>query len=118
MYEYAAEFHQSARDPGGIVDGDTMHITVDLGMDITTQATLRVYGINAPEISTAAGKVAKQWAIDWFATNCPDGKFTLQTVKDKKEKYGRYLATIIAPNGANFNTDIVAAGHAVPYFPK
>jgi endonuclease YncB( thermonuclease family) len=117
MYEYGARLAKSAHDPTGVVDGDTMHITVDMGMDIANSVTLRVYGVNAPEMSTPEGKAAKIWAIEWFNVNCPDGKFTLQTVKDKREKYGRYLATILAPTGNTFNTDIVAAGHAVPYFP-
>jgi endonuclease YncB( thermonuclease family) len=118
MYEYQAWGVPSTGDPLGVVDGDTMHVGVDLGMDIATQTTLRIYGVNAPEMSTSDGKAAKQWAIEWFQTHCPGNKFTIQTAKDKKEKYGRYLATIIAPDGANFNADIVAAGHAVTYFPK
>jgi endonuclease YncB( thermonuclease family) len=40
------------------VDGDTIHCGVDLGMDVATQQTLRFYGINAPEMSTAEGKVS------------------------------------------------------------
>lgn len=117
MYEYSSWGLDSPRNPLGVVDGDTMHVGVDLGMDIATQTTLRIYGVNAPEMSTDAGKAAKQWAIEWFRTHCPGGKFTIQTRKDAKEKYGRYLATIIAPDGANFNADIIASGNAVPYFP-
>lgn len=117
MYEYAAWGLPTKRDPRGVVDGDTMNVGVDLGMDISTDTTVRCYGINAPELSTQAGRDAKVWAIAWFAQHCPGGKFTVQTVKDATEKYGRYLATIIAPDGANYNADIVAAGHAVTYFP-
>ena len=117
MYEYTSWGLPTKRDPLGVVDGDTMNVGVDLGMDIAMNTILRMYGINAPELPTQPGKDAKTWAIAWFQTHCPLGQFTIQTVKDTKEKYGRYLATIIAPDGANFNADIVAAGHAVPYFP-
>jgi endonuclease YncB( thermonuclease family) len=117
MYEYAAWGIPTKRDPVGVVDGDTMNVGVDLGMRIATETAVRVYGINAPELSTQAGRDAKLWAIQWFKTHCPDGKFIIDTQKDSTEKYGRYLATITAPDGAVFNTDIVAAGHAVPYFP-
>jgi endonuclease YncB( thermonuclease family) len=41
---------------------------------------------------------------------------TLQTFKDSKEKYGRYLAKITLPDGSDFASAMVAAGHAVPYF--
>lgn len=103
----------------GLVDGDTLHCGVDLGMDVATNQTVRFYGINAPEMSTDAGKVAKAYAADWFAQNCPDGKFVLQTVKDKREKYGRYLGVIYALGGATSLNDLmVSSGNAVAYFPK
>lgn len=117
MYEYTAWGEASGRDPLGVVDGDTMNVGVDLGFDVAIHSTLRMYGINAPEMSTPEGKDAKTWAIAWFTAHCPDGSFTVNTVKDHRDKYGRYLATIVAPDGSVFNDDIVAAGHAVPYFP-
>jgi endonuclease YncB( thermonuclease family) len=117
-YTYTAWGVPSTRDPLGVVDGDTLNVGVDLGMNVAINITLRMYGINAPELTTQAGKDAKAWTIEWFSTHCPKGQFVVQTVLDTTEKYGRFLATVIAPDGANFNTDIVAAGHAVPYFPK
>lgn len=117
MYEYNAALLPNAHSPTGVVDGDTMHVLIDLGMEISFRTTLRVYGINAPEMSTQAGKDVKQWVIDWFRTHCPAGTFMVQTVKDRTEKFGRYLAVVIAPDSAIFNDDIVAAGMAVPYFP-
>lgn len=103
----------------GLVDGDTLHCGVDLGMDVATNQTVRFYGINAPEMSTDVGKVAKQYAADWFTQNCPDGKFVLHTVKDKREKYGRYLGVIYALAGTTSLNDLmVSSGNAVPYFPK
>lgn len=108
--------------PEGLVsihDGDTLHAGLDLGCDVSVMLTIRFYGINAPELGTAAGKVAKTWAQQWFTTNCPDGKFILQTIKDKREKYGRYLGNIYAPGVAqSLNDAMVAAGQAVTYFPK
>lgn len=117
MYDYVAKLDASKRDPTGVVDGDTMNVVVDLGMDIYIKTTLRVLGINAPEMSTAAGKTAKQWAINWFSTNCAAGTFHIATTKDRTEKYGRYLAIITAPGGEIFNNDIVNAGMAVVYNP-
>lgn len=118
MYEYAAWGDSSGRDVLGVVDGDTLHVGVDLGLDISTHITLRLYGINAPEMGTAEGVAAKQWALEWFQTNCPDGTFTVNTIKDKREKYGRYLAVVTAPNLRVYNADIVTAGHAVEYYPR
>ena len=46
-----------------ILDGDTIDVSVDLGYHLTTQARLRFNRINAPEMSTAAGKEAKAFII-------------------------------------------------------
>lgn len=102
-----------------IHDGDTLHCGIDLGCDVALHLTVRFYGLNAPELSTPAGKVSLAWVQQWFATNCPDGKFVLQTVRDSREKYGRYLGIIFAPGGTqSLNDALVAAGQAVPYLPK
>lgn len=111
MYEYRAWLVK-------LVDGDTIHAGIDLGMDIVNNQTLRFYGVNAPEMSTEAGKLSAAWVANWFATLAPDGEFILQTVKDRREKYGRYLAVILSSNRVhNLNDELVAAGQAVPYFP-
>jgi endonuclease YncB( thermonuclease family) len=111
MYEYTAWL-------AAHVDGDTIHAGIDLGCDVATTQTLRFYGLNAPELATPAGKVSAAWVKDWFTANAPGGKFILQTVKDKREKYGRYLAVILSTDRLhNLNDELVAAGQAVPYFP-
>lgn len=101
-----------------IVDGDTLHCGVDLGCDVAINLTIRLYGINAPEMSTAAGKAAKMFAVQWFETHCPDGKFVLHTIKDKREKYGRYLGDVHSLDGADLNNDMLTSGNAVAYLPK
>lgn len=101
-----------------LVDGDTLHCGVSPGFDFALNLTVRFYGINAPEMSTPEGKTAKAYAAQWFQTHCPDGKFVLATVKDRREKYGRYLGSIIAKDGANLNDEMVSSGNAVAYFPK
>jgi micrococcal nuclease len=102
----------------GLVDGDTLHCGVDLGCDVAINLTIRLYGINAPEMSTPEGKAAKEFAAQWFVQHSPDGKFVLETIKDRREKYGRYLGIVEALDGANLNNDMVSSGHAVAYFPK
>lgn len=93
-----------------IVDGDTLHLDVDLGFDVRRQDSFRLYGINAPEMSTEEGKAAKVW----LAEALKDGVDMVTTHKDQREKYGRYLATLWV-DGRNVNQEMVKAGHAVPY---
>lgn len=109
MYEYDAWVTT-------FVDGDTLHCGVDLGIDVAVQLTIRLYGINAPEMSTPEGKASAQWVKDWFNAYAPGGKFVLKTLKDKKEKYGRYLGVVVSLDRMHtLNDELVAAGQAVPY---
>lgn len=117
LYWYAAQLNPTHRDPSGVVDGDTINAVVDFGAFIYVHKPLRMYGINAPEMSTPEGKLAKQWAIAWFVQHCPDSTFVMHSSLPPEDKYGRLLANVFASDGACFNYDIVAAGHAVVYLP-
>jgi endonuclease YncB( thermonuclease family) len=56
---------------------------------------MRLYGIDAPEMRTAAGKAAKTWL--WEAIQ-PLEAIYVQTIqlstKAKRDKYGRFLAVL------------------------
>lgn len=104
MFTYAATVVR-------VVDGDTVWLDVDLGLDIHTAISIRLAGINAPETSTPEGQAAR----DYLRSRLPAGtRVLLATVKDHREKYGRYLGTITLA-GADLNAELVALGHAVPY---
>lgn len=111
MYEYRATVLR-------VVDGDTIDATVDLGFDVHVNQRFRLYGINAPETrgeSRDAGKAAKAYLQTLLTTHAgKTGELTIQTRKDDREKYGRYLAVLLAGD-ANLNHLMIAAGHAVPY---
>lgn len=119
MYEYRAKVID-------VVDGDTLRLAVDLGCDTTLKMTVRLWGINCPEMSTQGGAAAKDFAINWLIRevgylNDPNYWVILRTVKDKKEKYGRYLGVVYGSEGAygvSLNTALAEAGHAVRYLPS
>lgn len=100
---------------GKVVDGDTLHLYVDLGCDITVAMTVRLAGLNAPETSTVAGRAAKAYVEKWVTTHGP--VFRLRTAKDRREKYGRYLADLLPAieGGPSLCQELLADGHAVPY---
>jgi micrococcal nuclease len=85
MYEYLARVVR-------VIDGDTIEVEIDLGFKIKHTTILRLIGINAPELPTPEGKAAKEW----LAKQIENQTVTIRTVKDKKEKYGRYLAFVDA----------------------
>lgn len=99
---------------GRVIDGDTLRVQADLGCDITVAMTVRLAGVNAPELSTTAGKAAKAYVEQWVATNGPT--FRIRTAKDRKEKYGRYLADLLPMlEGGSLCDALLASGNAVPY---
>jgi endonuclease YncB( thermonuclease family) len=76
-------------------------------------------------LRTAEGKAARQFAEGWLNTHAliPGIHVTesgwdvlVRTHKDRREKYGRYLADVFALTGdQSLNLDLLSAGHAVPY---
>jgi len=106
VYEYAATIDR-------IIDGDTLHTTLDLGCHVRTRVIIRLAGLNAPEKATAEGRDAMCWVGLWMAQH--PGPYVVNTQKDRQEKYGRWLGTITAADGHCLNDDLLAAGHALPY---
>jgi len=106
MYNYKAEILR-------VVDADTLRIRCDLGLNIFTDVTVRLWGIDAPELSTVDGKAAKAFV----ESMCPVGSIVeIETIKDKREKYGRYLVRVYvqpALFSKSLNTILVDNGHAI-----
>ncbi len=109
MYEYRAKVTK-------VHDGDTVTVSIDLGLDvILVDKSLRLNGINAPEMNTPQGKVAQK-----FLENILLGKDVLvKTYKDKTEKYGRYLADVAVISGDHYGEWVskvmVDSKQAVPW---
>lgn len=104
MYEYQAKILR-------VVDGDTVEAEVDLGFHIKMNMSIRLAGINAPEMKTVEGKKTKAELI----TLLEDKTVTILTLKDKQEKYGRYLGIIMKGN-QNINEWLVEQKMAVRYY--
>lgn len=96
-----------------VTDGDTVVLDVDLGCDLRITMRCRMDGINAPEKNTIAGKEAKAYLTE-FLTEFPN--VVVKTIKDRKEKYGRYLVRIyIVDSNIDVNQRLIDTGHAVEY---
>jgi len=105
-----------------LVDGDTVILDVDMGISITVRVTVRLFGINTPEVrgpEKVAGHAATQHLADLLVQFRHEGDWDIvvQTYKDKKGKFGRLLAVLIGDDGdgnpVNLNERMVADGHAV-----
>lgn len=83
-----------------VIDGDTLVIRIDLGLSASITTTVRLYGpdpagkdaINAPELGTKEGRLSRDYLVALLPTDA--NALTVTTIKDRKEKYGRYLAVV------------------------
>ena len=107
MYQYEAEVI-------AVVDGDTLDLRVDVGFRHRLEDRFRLYGVNAPEKNTPEGVRAKAFVVQWFKDH--PGPYFIDTMKDKREKYGRWLATVRAANGQYLCDDLISSGNAKAYF--
>lgn len=100
-----------------IYDGDTCTVDIDLGLSTWQHnEKLRLNRIDAPELRGASRE--RGLASRDFLREKIDGKFIIiETVKDSREKYGRYLAEIwlVDEKGKwqNINDLLVTSKHAV-----
>lgn len=76
-----------------VVDGDTIHVILDLGFKIFHEEILRLRQIDAPEIATNAGKKSAR-ELQKILKNLP----FLIVKTHNKDIYGRYLADVFLPD--------------------
>lgn len=100
-----------------VYDGDTCTVDIDLGLGSWIHGEkLRLYRINAPEVK-GAERPAGLRSRDFLRSQIQGREVILQTIKDKKGKYGRYLADIWlkdeSGNWNNVNDLLVQEGYAI-----
>lgn len=81
-----------------VVDGDTLDLDFDLGMNVHVKERIRLFGVDTPEVY-GVKKESEEYALGKKASNrvkeLVEGKEVwVNTKKDKKGKYGRYLAIV------------------------
>lgn len=86
MYRYIAHVIK-------IYDGDTITVEIDLGFNVKITEKIRLKGINAPEVrgeERTEGLISR----DRLREKILNKDIIIQTEKDKKGKYGRYIGEI------------------------
>jgi len=101
-----------------IYDGDTITVDVDLGFGIwMKKQSIRLIGINTPEIrgdERERGLISR----DALREKLEGETVTIRTYKDKKGKYGRWLAEVFildAMSEVNINQWLINEGYAEKY---
>jgi micrococcal nuclease len=112
MYEYKATVKR-------VIDGDSVVLDIDLGFYMFMNETkIRLYGLDTPEMNSEDPLLRLQavLATRYLYDNLPVGsKVTIKTILDKREKYGRLLATIITQDGFNLNDGLLENKLAINY---
>ena len=101
-----------------IVDGDTIDVDLDVGFNTTMRKRLRFLNIDTWEVrgeEREKGLIAKARLAEMIEQS--DDVY-VQTVMDKKGKYGRVLAYFWTETDGvfvNVNEQLIVEGHGVPY---
>jgi endonuclease YncB( thermonuclease family) len=92
-------------------DGDTVYAKLDVGFDLTIYTRIRIDGINAPELSTQAGKDARDFAKTLLAPGD-----AVEVVSWGWDKYGgRIDGSVKLADGRDFAQVMLDTNHAKPY---
>jgi len=104
LYYYSAKIIK-------VYDADTVTAIVDCGFSIKLKIRVRLHGINAPEVR---GKERPEGlkSRDYLRSLILNKNVIIETIKDKKGKYGRYIGTIHL-DGKNINELLVENKYAV-----
>lgn len=93
-----------------VKDADTPETALDVGAQPYMVAAVRVEHCDAYESATDKGKLGNAWAVGQLTAG-----LKVTVTSRKYEKYGRVLGCITMPDGTDYASAMVAAGHAVPY---
>ncbi len=103
-----------------VVDGDTIDVVTDLGFRDSWEHRVRLAGLDAYELNDDDGACRRLAAEGkaFVAAKVQGKDVILNTMKDRPEKYGRWLAVVyyLGADGSwlNLNEGIVAEGLAIP----
>lgn len=107
-------YHYRARVTA-VHDGDTCTVDIDLGLITWRRGeTIRLARINAPELTGETAEAGLR-SRDFLRSLVEGKDILLVTVRDQREKYGRYLGELwLDGDGGprNVNDQLVATGHA------
>src|SRR3990172_8583980 len=97
------------------IDGDTIRADVPVWPGVNIDASIRVIGVDTPELNIACEKelaiAAKAFTEAWINRNSP---VVVGSVKPDKYS-GRYDAIVTGAGGERLSTALIQSGHGRPY---
>ncbi len=112
-----------------VVDGDTQHLTVDLGYRRYSDEAVRLLGIDTPEINSGndeektRGRAARDFVIFWYdeaqqqgaQRMADDPRWPLHLRSYKSDNFGRWLGEITNAHGESLADALLSVGLAVKW---
>lgn len=106
-----------------VIDGDTLVVEVDAGFGIRYEATVRIAGMDAPELPTPEGVAAADRLGQIVRYAVSDWPLRVRTRRlargGEARSFTRYVATVWAVQSETEWCDVAATlivdGHARPY---
>ena len=98
------------------LDGDSAKISIDLGFSVSIAQTIRVNGINTPEVRGTERPLGVA-ALNRAITLIPPGtEIEVHSYKSGGgDKYGRYLCDITLQDGSSYAKSMIDASLAKPW---
>lgn len=90
-----------------VVDGDTVDLSVDLGMRLSKQDRYRLVVVDTPERGEPGFVEATVFARSWLAAFAED----LRVTTYKADSFGRYLADIYTSSGSTLSEALLQQGY-------
>jgi endonuclease YncB( thermonuclease family) len=126
MSDFTYKYWAIVRHTKDIYDADTITLFVDLGLGNWTTLRTRLAEIDAWELrgeERPFGLEARDWVrIQLHQYMVEERPFVIETIRDRKGKYGRYLVKIFIEKdynsgeyGLSLNNELVRLGHAEIY---
>ena len=96
-----------------VSDGDTFTALVDMGFETYRTQKFRLADIDTPEIfsstASAAEKLHGREARDRVVQLILNKEVWVESIKDRTEKYGRFLARVFIPEQNVYLSDVLKA---------
>ena len=101
-----------------VTAGDTIVVDIDLGFGVwLRKQSIRMAKINAPELKGSTIEAANK-SKEFLKSLILNKWVTIRTEKDSKEKYGRWLGTVLTEEDKNLidiNHKMITDGYAKAY---
>lgn len=97
-----------------VIDGDTLKVLIDVGFGATVRESLRLRGVNTPEVGTPEGEAAKKYVVRLLPPGTP-----IVIKSHRSDLHGRFVADVFlttTPPGGEvvyLNQELLDKGLAV-----